>query len=106
MRAQVAAYDEVGWVEEAPGVRAKPVEVAGARWALVEYAPGAGRPEWCHEGHRGHVVSGAIRYEFDDGQPALTASAGQGFLLPGGQGHRGKNDGNEAALLVVIDDPA
>jgi quercetin dioxygenase-like cupin family protein len=106
MRAQVAAYDEIEWLEEAPGVRAKPVELEGARWALVEYAPGAGRPEWCREGHRGHVVSGRIRYEFDDGQPPLTAHAGQGFLLPGGQGHRGRNEDAEPALLVVLDDPA
>ena len=32
--AQVAAYGDVDWVEEAPGVRARPLEVAGARWAL------------------------------------------------------------------------
>ena len=35
MRAEVAAYGDVGWFEEAAGVRARPLEVAGARWALV-----------------------------------------------------------------------
>ena len=78
----------------------------GSRWALVEYAPGARREEWCTEGHRGFVVDGAISYEFDDGHPRIEARAGQAFLLPGGQGHRGTNLADGPTRLFLIDDPA
>ncbi len=101
-----AWFDLVEWVEEAPGVRAKAVEVGGARWALVEYDPGSGRPEWCRDGHRGFVLSGAIRYEFDDGQEPLALTEGHGFLLPAGPGHRGYNHQPETTRLFIIDDPA
>ena len=93
--------------DEAPGVSARVAEVEGARWALVEYAPGAARPEWCADGHRGYVVAGAVEYEFDDGREPLRVLAGQAFRLPGGPPeHRGRNAGAEPARLFLIDDPA
>jgi quercetin dioxygenase-like cupin family protein len=92
------------WTEEAPGVQARPREVAGTRWALVEYAGGAGRPEWCTDGHRGYVLSGRIEYEFDDGGEPLRLSEGDGVVLPAGRGHRGHNPGDAPARLFLIDD--
>ena len=62
----VVPFDAEGWRDEAPGVRALVRDVEGTRWAVVEYAPGAGRPEWCAVGHRGYVVSGEIEYEFGE----------------------------------------
>ena len=102
-KAEAAWFDLVEWVEESPGVRAKVATIDGARWALVEYEPGSGRPEWCTEGHNGFVLAGAIHYEFDDGQEPLRLTAGHGFLLPGGQGHRGFNHSPETTRLFVID---
>lgn len=90
------------WLDEAAGVRALVRDVDGARWAVVEYAPGAGRPEWCTVGHRGYVLSGEIEYEFESGG-TLTAGTGQGFVLPSGDAHRGRNRGEETARLLVID---
>jgi hypothetical protein len=98
-----ARFEQVEWEEEAPGVRAKPVDVEGERWALVEYDSGSGRPEWCSTPHRGYVLSGAIRYEFDDGREPLALVAGQGFLLPASPAHRGRNHGAETAQLFVTD---
>lgn len=100
-----ARFELVEWEEEAPGVRAKPVEVDGARWALVEYEAGAGRPEWCSTPHCGFVLEGALRYEFEDGREPLALVAGQGFLLPASPPHRGRNHGAETARLFVADDP-
>lgn len=100
---QSAAFELVEWVEEAPGVRARPLTVAGSRWAIVEYAAGAGRSEWCTEGHHGFVLDGVIRYEFDDGTEPLSIATGQGFFLPAGQAHRGRNHHPETARLFVID---
>ena len=75
----------------------------GERWALVEYDAGAGRPEWCSTPHRGFVVAGSIRYEFEDGREPLALAAGQGFLLPAAPAHRGRNHGAETARLFVTD---
>jgi hypothetical protein len=36
MHAEAVAYGDVDWVEEARGVHARPLEVAGGRWALVD----------------------------------------------------------------------
>ena len=100
-----ARFELVEWEEEAPGGRAKPVEVDGARWALVEYEAGAGRPEWCSTPHCGFVLEGALRYEFEDGREPLALVAGQGFLLPASPPPRGRNHGAETARLFVADDP-
>ena len=99
----VVPFDAEPWLDEAEGVRALVRDVEGIRWAVVEYLPGAGRPDWCTTGHRGYVVAGEIEYEFESGG-SLTARAGQGFVLPGGDGHRGRNRGGEPARLLVIDE--
>jgi hypothetical protein len=77
--------------------------VGGVRWAVVEYAPGAGRSEWCDTPHAGYVVSGTLLYEFADGSEALRVTSQQGFQLPAVPAHRGRNDGSEPARLFVID---
>jgi hypothetical protein len=90
-------------VSHDPGVDDREADVDGTRWALVEYAPGAGREEWCDTPHSGYVVSGTISYAFDDGRPPLVIEAGQGFLLPSAPRHRGTNHGAEPARLFIID---
>ena len=106
MAPQSVPLDQQAWEAEAPGIRSRARTVAGERWAIVEYAVGARRDEWCTEGHRGLVVDGRIRYEFDDGTPPLEAAGGQAFLLPPGQGHRGTNLADGPTRLFLIDDPA
>ena len=106
MEPAAAAFDLIEWIEEAPGVRAKPLSIAGQRFALVEYQPSAGRDEWCRDGHRGFVAQGAIHYEFEDGREPLQAVAGQGFFLPPGLGHKGRNHHFEPTRIFVVDDPA
>lgn len=100
--------NESAWSEAEAGVREREAEVEGARWAVVEYEAGAGRSEWCEEGHRGYVVSGRIEYEFDDGRQPLAASEGEAFRLPSaslGEGaHRGRNPSSETTRLFLIDD--
>lgn len=85
------------------GVEDRELTVDGVRWALVEYAPGRGRAGWCSTPHCGFVVSGAIRYEFEDGSEPLIIATGNGFALPPAPGHRGRNDGTEPATLFIID---
>jgi quercetin dioxygenase-like cupin family protein len=102
---QAIAFESLEWVEEAPGVRARHVELDGVRWAIVEYAPSGGRPEWCETAHVGYVLGGEIRYDFVDGRAPLVARKGDGFTLPPGAAHRGSNEGSEPALLLVVDEP-
>jgi quercetin dioxygenase-like cupin family protein len=99
------AFAQLPWEDEAPGIRAQSTTHEGSRWAVVEYAPGARREEWCTDGHRGWVVDGAIEYQFDDGQAPLRAATGEAFRLPGGQGHRGHNLADGPTRLFLIDDP-
>ena len=50
-----------GWVDDAPGIRARAVDgVDGRRFAIVEYGPGAAREDWCLDGHYGLVLEGEI----------------------------------------------
>jgi hypothetical protein len=101
-------FDELPWTDDAPGIRAREVNVGNARWAIVEYGEGVGREEWCEEGHRGYVLKGQIEYEFDDGSAPLRAKEGEAFLLPpaplGGGAHRGRNLAPGPTRLFSIDD--
>jgi hypothetical protein len=101
-------FDELPWTDDAPGIRAREVNVGNARWAIVEYGEGVGREEWCEEGHRGYVLKGEIEYEFDDGSAPLRAKEGEAFLLPpaplGGGAHRGGNLAPGPTCLFLIDD--
>lgn len=98
--------DSVPWAPDVPGIAAREAHVDGARWALVEYEPGARRVEWCRDGHAGYVVSGAIEYEFDDDGPPLAAREGQAFSLTTGRGHRGRNAAERPTRLFLVDEPA
>jgi quercetin dioxygenase-like cupin family protein len=77
--------------------------VDGVRWALVEYAPGAGRADWCDSPHSGYLLSGELEYEFEDGSPVMRIAAAQAFVLPTAPAHRGRNNGGEPARLFIID---
>jgi len=107
-RARNVPFGEMEWTDDVPGIVAREVEVEGARWAMVRYGEGAGRVEWCEEGHRGYLIQGEIEYEFDDGREPLRPSAGEAFLLPpaplGGGAHRGRNLADGPTLLFLIDD--
>jgi hypothetical protein len=65
---RVVSFDEAA-VEHDPDVRDIEQVIDGVRWALVEYAPSAGRTKWCDSPHSGYVVDGELQYEFEDGSP-------------------------------------
>ena len=83
-------FSRVDWIEDVPGIRAREMHVEGHRWAIVEYAPGAKRQEWCFDGHAGFVIS----------------PNGDAFALSTGRAHRGTNLAEQATRVFVIDDPA
>lgn len=109
---RIALVDElihlsaIEWRPDVEGINVRELEVDGRRWALVQYAPGSRRPEWCEDGHLGVVLSGEIEYEFEDGGRPLAARQGDAFTLSTGRGHRGRNRGAVETVLLVIDDPA
>lgn len=108
-RAKNVPFGDIEWADDAPGIHAKEAEVDDARWAIVEYEEGAGREEWCEDGHRGFVISGEIRYEFDDGGNPLRAAEGEAFFLPtsplGEGAHRGRNLADKPTRLFLVDIP-
>ena len=99
-------FEAIAWEDDQPDIHSRALLALGQRWAIVEYEAGAARAEWCTDGHRGYVLAGQIDYEFDDGSPPLALAGGQGFYLAAGTGHRGRNPGETATRLFLIDDPA
>lgn len=95
---------DLHWERDVPGIRDRATSVDGARWAMVEYAEGASREEWCEDGHRGYVVDGEIEYEFSDGRDRVRAGTGDAFLLPSGVAHRGRNVASRPTTMFLIDD--
>jgi hypothetical protein len=101
----VVPFDSLVELEEEPGIMSREVDVAGQRWAVVSYAPGSQRVDWCNIGHRGYVVSGEVTYEFQhDRRPVLSITAGNVFFLPRDSGHRGCNRGAVLARIFVSDE--
>ena len=90
-------------VSHDPGVTDREADVAGTRWALVEYAPGSGRRDWCDTPHAGYVISGTVVYSFEDGREPLVVGPGAAFALPVAPRHRGRNDTEDTARLFLID---
>ena len=99
-------FGSIEWADDQPDIHSRAENALGQRWAIVEYEAGAAREEWCIDGHRGYVLAGEIEYEFDDGSGPLRVALGQGFYLAAGTGHRGRNPGETATQLFLIDDPA
>lgn len=89
---------------EAPGIASCAQDVAGTRWAVVDYEPGVLREEFCDEGHSGYVLAGEVTYEFSGDHPPLRVASGQGFVLPAGAdgAHRGRA-GTSGVRLFLID---
>ena len=96
----LAIHEEV--VNDA-GITDRETMVDGVRWAIVEYGAGARRARWCDTPHSGFVVSGSIRYDFDDGREPLIAAAGNAFVLPSHPRHRGSNASAEMTRIFLID---
>lgn len=98
-------FGEIEWADDAPGIRAREVEVGGARWATVEYGEGTRR----EDGHHGFVLSGGIEYEFDGRRSPSRAAEGEAFLLPpapvGKGARRVRNLARGATRLFLIDAP-
>jgi quercetin dioxygenase-like cupin family protein len=93
-------------VDEEPGVRARVDEAGGRRFALVEYAPGAGRAHWCEVGHEGYVLEGEVAFELAGHDEPLVVRAGQGFVLPERLPHLGRNRSADAPMRMLIVDTA
>ena len=79
------------------------VDIDGTRWALVTYAPGAGRADWCDTPHSGYVLDGTLTYSFEDGRDELQLTRGEAFALPPQPRHRGRNAGDVPTRLFIID---
>ena len=90
-------------VSQDRGVLDREMEVEGVRWASVQYEGGAARARWCDTPHSGFVISGRIRYDFEDGRRAVMASAGDAFVLPAQPRHRGSNPTFTTTRLFLID---
>lgn len=96
----VAELKGRAWIEEAPGIHSCSAFLNGVRWAVVRYAPGAERDEWCTDGHRGYVTHGDLSYELENGD-FLHVQEGAAFWLPPGSRHRGVNGDVETQLFLI-----
>ena len=102
----VARLKQQAWRDDAPGIRARECfDMDGKRFAIVEYAPGAARDDWCVVGHYGYVVSGRIRYLFEDGSPPLEAGAGEASSSPPTPPTRAGMPPTEGPTTLFLIDP-
>jgi len=85
------------------GVHDREADVGGTRWALVEYAPSAGRADWCDTPHSGYVLDGTLTYSFEDGRADMRLAPGEAFALPPRPRHRGRNADETPVRLFIID---
>jgi quercetin dioxygenase-like cupin family protein len=69
--------------------------------ARVEFAPGALVAKHTHAGEEiGYVVEGQLELIIQ-GQPPRIVKAGEGFLVPAGVVHEGKNTGSGKAVVLA-----
>lgn len=68
-----------------------------------ERAPGAAEGAWCETGHSIFILSGRIRYRFDDHE--VDAGAGDMLHIPAGRAHRHKPRvvGDEVVRYVLTE---
>jgi len=68
-----------------------------------ERAPGGPEPEWCETGHSIFILSGRIRYRFDDHE--VEAGPGDMLHIPAGRAHRHKPTvlGDETVRYVLTE---
>lgn len=66
-------------------------------------SPGAPEPDWCETGHSIFILSGRIRYRFDD--HTVEAGAGDMLHIPAGPAHRHKPQvtGEETVRYVLTE---
>jgi len=92
-----------------PGISRTPVQEgdlasAPGRQAIVarvDFAPGAVVPKHTHAGEEiGYVLEGSIEL-IVEGQPPRTVKAGEGFLVPAGTVHEGKNTSGAKAVVLA-----
>jgi quercetin dioxygenase-like cupin family protein len=69
--------------------------------AIAEFQPG-GTVGWhTHPGEEiGYILEGSVQLE-QDGQPAVTLTAGQTFFIPNGQKHNATNKGATTARVLA-----
>ncbi|HEY8250716.1 MAG TPA: cupin domain-containing protein [Burkholderiales bacterium] len=107
--AGLAALAAVTAYAQLPGITRTPVQEQDlgslpgrqAVVARVEFAPGALVPKHTHAGEEiGYVVEGTIEL-IVEGQPPRIVKAGEGFLVPAGIVHEGRNTGSDKAVVLA-----
>jgi quercetin dioxygenase-like cupin family protein len=69
--------------------------------ALVEFQPGGTPGRHTHAGEEvGYVIDGTISVE-QEGKPAVTLKAGQGFMIPAGTPHNATNTSSGTATILA-----
>jgi quercetin dioxygenase-like cupin family protein len=69
--------------------------------ARVEFAPGAAVAKHTHAGEEiGYVIEGSLEL-IVQGQPTRTVKAGEGFVVPAGVVHEGRNAGSGKAVVLA-----
>jgi quercetin dioxygenase-like cupin family protein len=69
--------------------------------AVAEFQPGATPGRHTHAGEEvGYVLDGTLLVE-QDGKPAVTLKAGEGFIIPAGTIHNATNTGSGVAKILA-----
>jgi hypothetical protein len=93
-------FETLPWTALAPGARQKACLHLGTVLRLLELSPGFVEPDWCRNGHVGYVLSGKFDIDFDGA--LVQYRAGDGIMIPRGDGHRHKAVVGAVAVQLVL----
>jgi quercetin dioxygenase-like cupin family protein len=82
-----ASFEGIDWQQTPQGARFKLCETDGGPARLLEFGPDLAHPEWCERGHRGIVLEGELRIEFENGADAIY-HPGDLIHIPAGKADR------------------
>jgi quercetin dioxygenase-like cupin family protein len=96
-------FDALDWQAPLPGFRSKAVITGQKQMRLVEFTSAFVEPQWCHRGHWGLVLQGALEIDFN-GQ-IVRYPQGAGIAIPTGPAHGHKARAvTPRVLLFLIED--
>src|ERR1044072_3358866 len=87
-----ASFEGIDWQQTPQGARFKLCETDGGPARLLEFGPDLAHPEWCERGHRGIVLEGELRIEFENGADAIY-HPGDLIHIPAGKADRHRPSG-------------
>ena len=103
MEQYLIPFNDMEWMQTAPGIRSKAFLMKEWKLRLVEFSDKFVEEDWCKKGHIGYVLEGRLNIDFHGAVIAI--KAGDALHIPEGEAHKHKPiiSKGERALLVMFE---